>query len=395
MGFSANLQHLRATRSMTQEQLAMLLGVSRQAVSKWESDAAYPEMDKLLRLCDIFECPLDDLARGDLTHRPDDPALSVAGVPASDICDYDRHMRARAFVAATGVSCALLGLAGFCGAGGIAVFGVQMRYLLWPWAFLLAGVLPACALLLSARNAHRSFTRRHPFVEDFYSGEEKARARRRTVAAWCAAAVLAAAGIAVCLFQTGPLQHLYGGLASLNVALACAAWIAVFASMMAARTDVAAYNRRMERRSAWEDIEEQRLALLARTGACAPDERAGSAKRTEYGGHAAQGGADGALAPAPLSEAFDKTGGERKPHPAGAAARSAPAADPACTHALYRRVSEQRKAAAGIVMALSAIAAAVMLFALHSPNWLLAPIIGALVCVIAWIAVPFVARNSR
>lgn len=395
MGFSANLQHLRATRSMTQEQLAMLLGVSRQAVSKWESDAAYPEMDKLVRLCDIFECPLDDLARGDLTHRPDEPALSVAGVPASDICDYDRHMRARALVAATGVSCALLGLAGFCGAGGIAVFGVQMRYLLWPWAFLLAGVLPACALLLSARNAHRSFTRRHPFVEDFYSDEEKARARRRMAAAWCAAAALAAAGIAVCLFQTGPLQHLYGGLASLNVALACAAWIAVHASMMAARTDVAAYNRHMERRSAWEDIEEQRLALLARAGGPAPDGRADATGPAGCGGRTARGGADGAIAPAPLSEAAGHAGSERGPLPAGTAVQNVPAADSACAHTLYRRVSEQRKAAAGIVMALSAIAAAVMLFALHSPNWPLAPIIGALACVIAWIAMPFVARNRR
>ena len=41
---------------MTQEQLAMLLGVSRQAISKWESEKAYPEMDKLLMLCDIAGC---------------------------------------------------------------------------------------------------------------------------------------------------------------------------------------------------------------------------------------------------------------------------------------------------------------------------------------------------
>ena len=33
-----NLQHLRAERNMTQEQLAMLLGVSRQSVTKWEAD---------------------------------------------------------------------------------------------------------------------------------------------------------------------------------------------------------------------------------------------------------------------------------------------------------------------------------------------------------------------
>ena len=56
MSFRDNLQHLRATRNMTQEQLAMLLGVSRQSVTKWEAEKSYPEMDKLLKLCQIFEC---------------------------------------------------------------------------------------------------------------------------------------------------------------------------------------------------------------------------------------------------------------------------------------------------------------------------------------------------
>lgn len=39
MSFRDNLQHLRAERNMTQEQLAMLLGVSRQSVTKWEAMA--------------------------------------------------------------------------------------------------------------------------------------------------------------------------------------------------------------------------------------------------------------------------------------------------------------------------------------------------------------------
>lgn len=69
MSFRDNLQHLCATRNMTQEQLAMLLGVSRQSVSKWEAERAYPEMDKLLKICDLFDCSLDDfgLGRPDLT----------------------------------------------------------------------------------------------------------------------------------------------------------------------------------------------------------------------------------------------------------------------------------------------------------------------------------------
>ena len=66
MSFKENLQYLRGSRNMTQEQLAMLLGVSRQAISKWESDKAYPEMDKLLMLCDMFGVTLDDLVMGDV-----------------------------------------------------------------------------------------------------------------------------------------------------------------------------------------------------------------------------------------------------------------------------------------------------------------------------------------
>ena len=44
MSFRDNLIHLRAVNNMTQEQLAMLLGVSRQSVTKWESEKSYPEM---------------------------------------------------------------------------------------------------------------------------------------------------------------------------------------------------------------------------------------------------------------------------------------------------------------------------------------------------------------
>lgn len=66
MSFKKNLQYLRGSRNMTQEQLAMLMGVSRQAISKWESEKAYPEMDKLLMICDMFGVTLDELVMGDV-----------------------------------------------------------------------------------------------------------------------------------------------------------------------------------------------------------------------------------------------------------------------------------------------------------------------------------------
>ena len=48
MAFSDNLQFIRAQASVTQEQLAEQLNVSRQSVSKWESGAVFPELIKLI-----------------------------------------------------------------------------------------------------------------------------------------------------------------------------------------------------------------------------------------------------------------------------------------------------------------------------------------------------------
>lgn len=68
MGFGRNLQFLRRMRDgMTQEELAERMGVSRQTVSKWETDQAYPEIDKLVELCTLFSCTLDQLVREDMT----------------------------------------------------------------------------------------------------------------------------------------------------------------------------------------------------------------------------------------------------------------------------------------------------------------------------------------
>ncbi len=67
MSFGTNLQILRKMRNrMTQEDLAEKLGVSRQTVSKWELDMAYPEMEKVLELCELFSCTMDQLIREDM-----------------------------------------------------------------------------------------------------------------------------------------------------------------------------------------------------------------------------------------------------------------------------------------------------------------------------------------
>ncbi len=71
MNFSSNLQKLRKKRNISQEQLAEKLGVTRQSVSKWESSASYPEMDKLISICQIFHVDLDCLVNGDVEEVED------------------------------------------------------------------------------------------------------------------------------------------------------------------------------------------------------------------------------------------------------------------------------------------------------------------------------------
>lgn len=64
MYLGENLQFLRKMHNgMTQEELAEKMGVSRQTISKWELNTAYPEMDKAMELCQYFSCSMDQLLR--------------------------------------------------------------------------------------------------------------------------------------------------------------------------------------------------------------------------------------------------------------------------------------------------------------------------------------------
>lgn len=69
MKFGENLQKLRKEKGISQEQLAEQLGVTRQSVSKWESGSSYPEMDKIVTLCHIFDCDLDVLVNKDISEE--------------------------------------------------------------------------------------------------------------------------------------------------------------------------------------------------------------------------------------------------------------------------------------------------------------------------------------
>ena len=67
MKFGDKLIELRKKNGYSQEELAEKLGVSRQSVSKWESNNTYPETDKIIQIANLFDCSMDDLINDKIT----------------------------------------------------------------------------------------------------------------------------------------------------------------------------------------------------------------------------------------------------------------------------------------------------------------------------------------
>ena len=68
MKFGDKLIELRKKNGYSQEELAEKLGVSRQSVSKWESNNTYPETDKIIQIANLFDCSMDDLINDKITN---------------------------------------------------------------------------------------------------------------------------------------------------------------------------------------------------------------------------------------------------------------------------------------------------------------------------------------
>ena len=61
MSLGETIYRLRTEKSLSQGDLAEMLDVSRQSISKWENNSAVPDLDKLLKLSELFELTLDEL----------------------------------------------------------------------------------------------------------------------------------------------------------------------------------------------------------------------------------------------------------------------------------------------------------------------------------------------
>ena len=82
MAFGERLQEVRRRAGLTQEQFAAELNVSRQAVSKWESCRGYPEIEKILYICNRYQVSLDELFSQEVPRQaPAQPAPDTPPLP--------------------------------------------------------------------------------------------------------------------------------------------------------------------------------------------------------------------------------------------------------------------------------------------------------------------------
>ncbi len=257
MSFRDNLIYLRASHNMTQEQLAMMLGVSRQSVTKWEAEKSYPEMDKLIKLCQIFDCTLDELVQGDLTQKPQNPTDAspitaskvLANNPPADIFDYDAFMRKFAQKISNGVMLIILGTSistlFFASGEPNALHGALLPENIAAtlgFIILIAFVAISLGLFIPAGMEHSKFVRAHPFIEDFYSEQDKSEARSSFTYQLIVGIILVGIGVSIILplSDTGLEDTL--GVFLLLVFVAVGVRLIVHGGMTLSRVNIDAYN---------------------------------------------------------------------------------------------------------------------------------------------------------
>ena len=161
MSFGTNLQFLRKKKEMTQEELAEKMEVSRQTVSKWESDGAFPETEKTIALCELFGCTMDALLRDDLVREYTEADAS-----------YDTHMNRFSLAVAGGVGLILFGLVVMFLMGALGLHEIFMTIA------LLFFVAIAVFIFIFAGITHSDFVKEHPYIGKIYDRAEVKRYNR-------------------------------------------------------------------------------------------------------------------------------------------------------------------------------------------------------------------------
>ena len=157
MSFGENLQYYRKREEITQEQLAERIEVSRQTISKWEAGTSYPEMEKIMQLCDMFSCSMDTLLRKDAQAEV-----------VEDSAQYEEHMKRFGKAVTAGVGILIIG-----GAFSTLLEGMNGLWKALQDIVMFPFLIVAVLTFVVAGIRHSEVTKRHPYILPFYTEEEK------------------------------------------------------------------------------------------------------------------------------------------------------------------------------------------------------------------------------
>ena len=154
MSLGTNIQFYRKQKNMTQEGLAEFMNVSRQTVSKWESDTAFPETDKLITLSDYFGCTLDELIKG-----------SAKESFTEDAAGYDKEMNSFTRSICLGTATVLAGVTAL-----LLTTGLGLDEAIATAIFMLFAAVGAAIFIVSGIR-HGNYVKENPNIKPFYSEE--------------------------------------------------------------------------------------------------------------------------------------------------------------------------------------------------------------------------------
>ena len=162
MSLSENLQNLRKMKNMSQEELAEKLEVSRQAVSKWESGNGYPETEKIISICEIFDCSMDELVKGKISNDI-----------KSERDEYDSIMKKVAKGITSGIFLILVGVSILLTLLGFAKTHEQEdQFAMIGVCAVLTAVTMAVPLFIINGTRKEDFKKKYPQIANIYTEKE-------------------------------------------------------------------------------------------------------------------------------------------------------------------------------------------------------------------------------
>ncbi len=155
MSFGENLQLIRNKYNITQEQLAEELDVTRQSVSKWESGVSYPEMNTILKICEMYQVSMDDLMRGVLMEKDEEVQNR-----------FEKHIKgfARKIAGSVGTIIAAVSLGDLLDELGMPENIAGMIFMLF--------VVLAIIVIIVAGMDHDRFTKKYPVMQQYHTEAE-------------------------------------------------------------------------------------------------------------------------------------------------------------------------------------------------------------------------------